>query len=213
MPPGTSPLIYRGEIEVRVDSMAISQADTLLIGDTLALARDTLSILEAQRLRMEAGFPGAEEDSSAADSLMRMADELELPRPLLSSREGLVIDVFYARGELLTPGDTIALLQSGELATLLLTPEGMRMDRWPPLNGRLPVEATDTTAVYSMLPPGEGSLILEGVWCVPRQTVRDRGLTSFVVTDSDTLTVERVGSCSEGLMVTGSLEGTRLRTW
>jgi|GEM_PF-5531158 len=214
--PAKRVLLLQGDMEMRLDTVTVSEGDSVAVGDTLAMAIDTLSVLEAQRVRMEADFlrQSQETDSSRLDSLLFLADELESPAPLLASRPGILVELRAQAGLRLGPGDTLALLQSGEAATRLRLPPGGRLESWPRLDGAGPVEATDSTAVYSIPPPGRDSLRLEGLWRVPRNALRDEGLRSFVtLAGGDTVSVSRMGGWDGAVVVAGPLEGARLQTW
>ena len=205
-----------GEMEVRLDSITVTEGDSVAAGDTLATGVDTLSVLEAQRVRMEADFlgemPGS--DSSGLDSLLALAEELEVPTPLLSRQSGRLAELRAETGRRMAPGDTLALLEGGESASRLRLPPGARLEIWPPVEGIAPVETTDSTAVYSIPPSGRDSLRLEGLWRVPRNALRDEGLRSFVlVVGGDTLSVRRMGIWNEEVVVAGPLQGAELQTW
>ena len=214
--PAKRALLVEGDMEVRLDTVTVAEGDSVAAGDTLAMAVDTLSVLEAQRVRMEADFlrQSPETDSSRLDSLLSLAGELEVPAPLMARRRGVLVELRAQAGLRLGPGDTLALLQSGEAATRLRLPPGARLDIWPPLAGAGPVETTDSTAVYSVPPPDRDSLRLEGLWRVPRNTLRDEGLRSFVtLAGGDTVSVRRMGSWDGAVVVAGPLEGAQLQTW
>ncbi|MFO7950338.1 MAG: hypothetical protein R6U36_08210 [Candidatus Fermentibacteraceae bacterium] len=203
-------------MEMRLDTVRVAEGDSVAVGDTLALGIDTLSVLEAQRVRMQADFlrQSPETDSSRLDSLLSLAGELEVPVPLPARQSGVLVELRAGTGRRLAPGDTLALLESGEAATRLRLPPGARLESWPPLAGAGPVETTDSTAVYSVPPPGRDSLRLEGLWRVPRNALRDEGLRSFVtLAGGDTVSVRRVGSWDGAVVVAGPLEGAQLQTW
>ncbi len=216
VPPARGAILLEGDLQLRLDTVAVAEGDSLLAGDTLAAGVDTLSLLEAQRVRMEADFlrHSPEGDSLRLDSLLALAAELESPRPLLAGRSGTVSEVHIRPGQHLSPGDTMALVVRGEASVRLRLPPGASLQLWPRLEGVTPVETTDSTAVYSVAPTGRDSIRLDSLWRVPRNALRDEGLRSFVLLpDGDTVSVRRMGSCSGDVVVYGPLEGRELQTW
>lgn len=216
VPSSSQALRLEGDIEMRLDSVLVAGGDTLHAGDTLALATDTLSLLEAQRLRMEASLlmsvpEGA--DSVAADSLTGRAEELERPAAVTGGFGGVVTEVPVAAGDGVAPGDTLALVRSGSASTRALLPDRASLEDWPAVSGAGPVESTERTAVYSFPPQGRDSLAVGGLWLLRRDALRDRGLESFVVAGDDTVSVRRMGRWGDSIVVSGPLDGLELRTW
>jgi hypothetical protein len=205
-----------GDLEVRLDSVMVAEGDSITPGDTLALALDTLSLLEAQRMRMEADFlrQAPQTDSARLDSLLSMASKLETPTPIPAGGSGILDELLVEAGRTVAPGDTLAMLVDEGPNLQVELPEGLHLERWPVLEGSAPLESTDTTAVYSVLPSGGDSLRLDGLWCVPRTALRDQGLRSFVLlAGGDTVVVERMGSCGGDVVVAGPLDGVEMITW
>lgn len=214
--PETEAMRLTGDLEMRVDSVLAVGGDTLSVSDTLLLATDTLSLLEAERIRMEASMlysmpQGA--DSARAESLLEAAATLQRPKAVVGDRAGVAIGMMVEAGDAISPGDTLALVRSGSAHTRLRLPEGASLEEWPPLAGEAPVETQAAAAVYSLPLEGRESLRFSGVWLVRRDALRDRGLDSYVVAGTDTVGVRRLGSWGDSVVVAGPLAGLDLRTW
>ncbi len=227
IPGDTVWIAWTGEGPGTVESLRVSEGDTVRAGDTLALVIPDMSTMLAERLKMEIEMAvmvmnaGSQSDSAAAwqvDSLGGLLDSLTTNafRPVRTEVTGEIVGMGIEAGDSVLPGKGMFAVKVDAAGSFLVTPpDGVEIFRWPGCDDTFPVEEKPGAAVYSGDSEEIGKL-LEGMIAVGRTAVFERDLDCFLITSGrDTITVERMGKTREGMVVVlpDRDPGRELVTW
>jgi len=212
-PPDTVIMRWTGQGKATLKAVYTMPGSRVALGDTLFLVEQYITAVEIERLEMELqlksgmlSFGGGDSLlAQTVDSLSLLLDSLAgIPGEYLHSPvSGLLTGINVREEQELVPGDTLAFLAvPEENVRLVQPPEGSRLTFWPEGDSLVKlVEAFGDHAVYSGDPQGI-SMYFRAVRSVPRQSVFEDDLNSYLITDEyDTIYVSRLGQDDGGLIM------------